>query len=390
MNWRSALISIIAILAVTWLLISAISVIQPVQGGSGSGSGSLGSGGGSGGGSGSGNGLGTGGGSGLGLNLPNFPINFHFPNLNLKNPFNIPIINFSFPDPFHFKFPPLNLSLVGSSKPSPPGGGGSTGSGKTTQTTPVQNNIIRLILNPLILIALVIAMTAIVLVIAMMKRQKPSSKKPRSKIGRVSANAQEAMEENLLIYPDQDDTKQHRSYGKSAVPYFSIDESNGLHLSIDRDLPPLWRYTDKLQYELEGGFSMELNSAYLGTGPAKDCIQINRGINQIKVKSGSFENHLEILGNVYEEDVIDALQANIGVSLLNDLSAKTIREILGSPALNEKIRDFVNLPKLIETFERVMYGRKNISRSEYETFLRNLKYSMKNPLIIWRSEKIGQ
>ena len=76
--------------------------------------------------------------------------------------------------------------------------------------------------------------------------------------------------------------------------------------------------------------------------------------------------------------------------LSNFFTSPYNQEILGSPALNEKIRDFVNLPKLIETFERVMYGRKNISRSEYETFLRNLKYSMKNPLIIWRSEKIGQ
>ena len=389
MNWRNAVVSIIAILVVTWLLISAITLIQPVQGGNGSGGGSLGSGGGSGGGSGTGNGLGNGPGSGFSLNLPNFPINFHFPNLNLKNPLNIPIINFSFPDPFHFKFPPLNISLTGGSKPNPPGGGGSSGTGKSTQTTPVHNNILKIILNPIILAILVIALTAILLVVMLMKREKG---KPKVSIKQHIAKKEESIitEEPQIIFEESDDTRGKVILSKVAVPYFSISSIDGLYLPIEKDLPPLWNYKDRMQYEIMDGISMFLNSNHVGDGPQAGEVSLNEGINSVQVKNNENNNEIKILGNVYEEDITDTIRANIGAEILEKEFSSTLRELLQSKKIENKIKDEKRALNMIHTFERALYGKKKISRREYEDFLRDLNNSIRSPLIIWRSEVIAQ
>ena len=391
MNWRSTAISIIAILLVTWLLISAITVVQPVQGGSGGNGGSLGSGTGSGGGNGGGTGLGNGNGNGLGLNLPNLPINFHLPSLNFKVPFNLPIINFSLPDPFHFVFPPLNLSLFGGSHPSTPGGGGHSGTGKGPQNTPKQTPVIPIILNPIFLIIIIIAVSAVLVALLLTNRQKlrPSLLK--------GTPVKEKMEQNLErpepvvpVFEDRE-TKEERILIKYAIPYFEIKSINGISLPVEKDLPPLWQYTDSMELKVQDSdLKISLNQKPVQISSKDTNVRLDDGLNSMVISydSGNTET-IEIVGNIYSEDVRDVMLANLGKEILERMKGNTLREILKDGKVMDNLNDSESSYSIALIFERVFYGKKAIGREEYERFLRGVRDSFKKPLIVWRKYEQG-
>jgi hypothetical protein len=68
----------------------------------------------------------------------------------------------------------------------------------------------------------------------------------------------------------------------------------------------------------------------------------------------------------------------------DELRTLTPRELAGLLAekYSETISDRSQLFKLIRVFERAFYGKKEISRSDYEEFLFSLSSSIKDPKVI--------
>lgn len=391
MNWRSTAVSIIAILLVTWLLISAITVVQPVQGGSGGNGGSLGSGTGSGGGNGGGTGLGNGNGNGLGLNLPNFPINFHLPPLSFKVPFNIPIINFSFPDPFHFVFPPLNLSLFGGSHPSTPGGGGHSGTGKGPQNTPKQNPIVPILLNPIFLIIIIIAVSAVLVVLLLTNRQRL---RPALIMGRPAMERPEQkMEKQESVIPviEEREREGEKVQIKYAIPYFEIKSIEGISLPVERDLPPLWQFSDSMEMKIfDSHLKITLNQESINISSGHISFKLEEGLNRMVISNESGKSQtIDMVGNIYSEDVRDVMLANLGRKILEEMNGKTLREILNDEKMKEYLDNREASKRIALIFEKVFYGKKTIKREEYEIFLRGVRESFRNPLIVWRKYEQG-
>ena len=176
---KSIAITIFVIIIASWILISSINNLQPIQSGlngptSGPGSASTGTG--------TGNGISGSGGPGIGnvFNFPNLNFNFNFPSLNfgsLKLP-NLPIFNIPF---IHFHLPSFNLNFFGSHnskqlQQNNQTGGSNSGAGqKSTSSNPINP----LILNEFIILIIVGILSFVIAVWA------PIACNPR--VGRQSA-----------------------------------------------------------------------------------------------------------------------------------------------------------------------------------------------------------
>jgi hypothetical protein len=390
---RSAIVVIIGMLLITWLLVSSIHSVPPSSSGSGSSAGS-GAAGGFGGFGSFGNFGGFGSGFGPGFGFPALNWNFSFFNLRFPNwTINFPSFNFKWPS---IHWPSFNFGGGGgggTGSGSGSGSGSGTGSGQSGQshssgpsgnarTTNTQQIVIPQNVITILLIVIVLIIVAGFAV--MMKNGFPKA---------FSRKTPQQLELEREMVPQ----------ASSTVPDFLVREMNlgenesiaefrgwGSNVGLIRpriaeDLPLIWSFEESLTMDVPEGSAIRFG---------------REGIN-IQSEGGRVEVFLQDISNVvkcsfedqndekwiravkYEEDVVKLFRLNLVKSREIDFKAMTPRELMNEVKKVEGVaKDSDKLYDMTKIFERAFYGQKQISRGEYEAFLRDLSGALASPKVI--------
>lgn len=371
MTYKKAVVSIIALVVVTWVLISSLSAIPVMNSQSG--------------GSGTGHGTGTGTGSGSGTGTGSL-FGFHFPTLNLHLPnFNIGSAFANLLSKLHITLPKLNITLpqtgakANSTSSSP--GGGNTGSGTTTNT---KHDVTPVVINPLFLeifMVIFIAM-AVILVAKSTFNRKKTGKPDQPDTGEelFEYNSREGKEENGAVEsggsPDQ------KTLDPRAIPQansFLSWNGNGLiKPKIPDDMPLLAKAGESLDISCPEDMKLFSNGTELSMN--KNAL-IVKGRNLLTGQSHSGNDTKTITGIDPMEDSQRQMIANFGESILNRNRTKTLREIILESDLSSLISNKEKLISAIGIYEKIYYGRKNINMNDYYEFLRSLRDALREPKV---------
>ena len=386
MERRQAILSIIALILVTWLLVSSLSEINNYNatGSSSSGPGTSGPGGslsGSGGSSG-----GFGGGIGLKFPIPSF--DFIFPTINFN--FLKPILNAIawflslFPIP-NIRFQSLKLPFTHYPASS---SSGNSGGGAGTSTQNQNPNVIPFLSNEyiLIFIAIITAIFIIMLIVRNANINKPLKK-----------NIKAATADKTLEIPNQpalfDDSAGEIDYthgrkflfSKISKPLKSWGGLDALTIPISADLPLVWSDSTPLDIDYSGSSGLKFNDVPLD----KNEVVLLYGLNTLTLNSGNKERVLELLGVPYEEHVRDSTIVNVPENIRSEILSKTLLEVYSMNEMKDEFRNPESIRDAMTICERVIYGKKRLKREEYEKFLRSLGSGFKNPNITWMVRKNG-
>ncbi len=384
MGYKKAVISIIAVVIVTWILISSLSSVPVVH------SSSPGSGSGSGGGTGSGSGPGSGLGSGFGFSLPNF--NFKLPslNLNLGSIFKIPNFHIKWPK-FNITLPPLNFNLTkaNTTSSSSGGGGGHGGHGSSSSVNNKVTVLQQIILNPIFLIVVVIAIAAIMSVYAI---KSMSGKKPKKKSnkkdgeGKDYKKSYDSRNEKNDVLQAVPETKTYsnsesRNYILKLKNFMGWEGKGYIKPEIPEDMPLIWDYESPLDIDIEKNMQINSSDSNLNGNMTHGKIRMNisRGKNMIKGIWDDGSEEKDIVGINIRDDAQKQLTGNLGNDILKSLKNSTLRELENSIDFQNMIKSKADADKLIRLYERIYYGQKRINSNEYYEFLRYLKNAMKDP-----------
>ncbi|MHB1492438.1 MAG: hypothetical protein ACYCSG_06655 [Thermoplasmataceae archaeon] len=390
---KTIALTLLVVIIASWLLISSISNLQPIQSGingptSGPGAASTGSGSGSGGG-GSG---GTNGGNLFNFKLPNFNFNLpSFKSLSLLIP-NIPTFNIPF---IHFTLPKFNLNIFGSprnnAKKSPGQASGSTSGagGKTTTNNPI---------NPLMinedLILIIIAIVASAMAIwFLMKIKRGGAFEKREKIKKIRSKDPEFEVEDLVLEPEIEDLKpnmqdEHRMYspflfGNGETAMKGWGGKGMIRPMIAEDLPLSWSLNNPLGLAIDDNIRVELNGLEVARKDGNHVyIRLKANCNKITGKSGITGDTKIIRGVDYESDIRDVFRLNMKDYLNKSNQTLTFREIAkSSDELKKGIKRNEDFQRALYTFEKIFYGSKDADRAIYEMFLRGMMHGIYNPII---------
>ncbi len=438
---KPTLLVLIGAILIAWLLVASIHPIQPVvnagsnnqnnnnnfnQGPS----------------TGAGNNLGGGGGSG-GWNLFRLPsfnfsfpnlLNIHWPNFNLKLPsWNIRWPSFRWPT---IHWPNWGLGLGGGSgSGSGPGSrsgtcqsegicqsgssGGGGGSGGTSgnsgsnvntvrsQTTKQQQQQVFFTipkdwLIAIVVVVLIIAGTILVMrsknaVLEKLKRGNPKQTQLDTPVPVIPPvlEGQPGSQSISIPFEAEEKVEDYKGWGS---------QGGFLKPLIDQGLPLIWGFDDPLALEAPKGTSVFLGKDNAPIG-MQDAPPKENAPQQQHLQTGfvSFRKPTNVLHGSYlqnadakwiravhyNEDVMKLFRLNF---LLNggESSDKilfgelTPRELI-TKITSEKpelVKDKQALNSLTRIFERAFYGKKKISRAEYEMFLKSLSMSLANPKVI--------
>ncbi len=384
MRHKKAIISIAAIIIVTWILISSLSSV-PVINSSGSGSG-----GGSNGGSGPSSGLGSGFGSGFGFNFPTF--NFKFPNLNLNFGLIFKATHFHIQWPtFNLTLPPLNLNTAKTNSSASKlggGGGGNSGHGSSSSVQNKINVIDQILLNPIFLI-IIVGIVGVIMAVYIVKNAGKHPRKPRNKKGETKQEYRETFDsrkENMDDLPSnviQENRESISNLSKViSLKNFKGWGGNGfIQPDIPVDMPLIWQEQDPLNVNVYK--AMEINSTdpeFRGKiGEGRFNVSIGRGINKIMGQWNDGKEEKDIYGINIWNDAQKQMMGNLGTKLMNALKNNTLREIRESSEFKNVVENIDDSDKLIKIYERIYYGKKSINIKEYYDFLRYIKNTMKDP-----------
>lgn len=371
MSTRKAVVSILALVVVTWVLISSLSAIPVINAQSGST--------GTGGGSGSGTGTGTGSGTGS-------LFGFHFPTLKLNLPnLNIGAFIANLFSKLHIKFPNLNITLpqtgakVNATSSSPGGGGGGTGT-----TSSNHNAVTPLVINPLLLeIFMVIFIgLAVLMVVKSTFSRKKGRNPPSSDIqGQLfEYNSKEEVEMNVHMEIDGL-AKTERLTSRSIPQVIPFSPWNGEGLikpDIPEDMPLFARAGESLNVTYPENMKLFSND---GEMVKKSKIQITEGKNILNGQSDSGTETKTIMGIYPKEDSQRQMIANFGENILNRNRSKTLREIMEESNLSQLISSKESLYHAVSIYEKIYYSKMDINMNVYYEFLRALKNSLKEPKI---------
>ncbi|MHB1439793.1 MAG: hypothetical protein ACYCSO_08605 [Cuniculiplasma sp.] len=383
MRYKKAIISIAAIVLVTWILISSLSSVPVIN------SSSSGSGGGSNGGSGSSSGLGSGLGSGFGFNFPTF--SFKFPNLNLNLGLIFKATHFHIQWPtFNLTLPPTNLNSAKTNSTSshPGGGGGNSGHGPSSNVQNKINVIDQILLNPIFLI-IIIGIVGAIMAVYLVKNAGKHPRKPRNKKEEAKQEYRETFDsrkENMDDLPSNAMQENRESISKLPnvinLKNFKGWGGNGfIQPDIPVDMPLIWQEQDPLNVNVCK--AMEINSTdpkFQGTiGEGRFNVSIGIGLNKIMGQWNDGKEEKDIYGINIWNDAQKQMMGNLGMKLMNALRNNTLREIRGSNEFRNVVENIDDSDKLIRIYERIYYGKKSINIKEYYDFLRYIKNTMKDP-----------
>ncbi|MDH2902285.1 MAG: hypothetical protein PXY39_15080 [archaeon] len=211
-------------------------------------------------------------------------------------------------------------------------------------------------------------------------------------------------EKEQLIFDNQTSAsmnKEQRSVGLVGKEVVSSLEGWGdggfVKPKISGDLPLIWSFDESLEISTPPGTMLKVGNRKAVRSSAIQDYFVSEFISLVEtcnVIQGVYEGEIDtkwIRAVHYNEDVVKLFQLNflIGSSEeeeKNELRVLTAREIVNK-IISEKTELIVSdsslaLFTIARIFERALYGRKQISRDEYEDFLRSLSKALVNPKVI--------
>lgn len=142
-----------------------------------------------------------------------------------------------------------------------------------------------------------------------------------------------------------------------------------IDLGIPRDLPLIWSVNEPLPIVIRGDALVTV------TGPGilrnSSLVMPSRGCYGINIKFNGGEERLFIRASDYRDDVIKFVRLNIGNAVIKDSATirEVMRQLVNDGIINDD-RDSINA--VVELFERIRYGLRDVDRRDYEEFLRAL------------------
>lgn len=407
---KPTLLVIIGALLIAWILISSIHPIQPVVTAGGSTQSQQST---------------NGEAGGSGFSFFKFPsLSFHFP--NLFN-FNWPNLNFTFPS-FNFKWPTIHWPNLGLGSGTGSGlgstglcqnqgicqngsGGGSGNSagdpGSSGQNDPpVQTQSTTRQQVPFtiprdLLIATVVVILVIAGIFLALRSKNATLNRPRR-------NFQQALVQTTVpVIPTAKDSEPDESLVLQFEADEKIDDFRGwgyqggfLRPKIDQSFPLIWGLDEPLEIEAPAGSTVYVgrdSPVEMWSSTAETLSGTVSFSEPSGVIHGSYQDSRDakwIRSVHYDEDVMKLFRLNF---LLNSQEENrsgelTPREIV-TKIISERpelVKDSTALLSLARIFERAFYGKKKISRQEYEVFLRSLSKALVHPKVIICGPKSSQ
>ncbi len=142
-----------------------------------------------------------------------------------------------------------------------------------------------------------------------------------------------------------------------------------IDMGIPRDLPLIWRFNEPLPIIIRGNAEVAVTKPGVLRGNL--LVMPSRGCYDISIRLGDREDHLFIRAGDYRDDIINFVRLNIGDAAIKD--SATIREVMRQLVSDGVVNgDWDSVNTIIELFERVRYGLRDVDRRDYEEFLRAL------------------
>jgi hypothetical protein len=397
---KPVLLVLIGSLLIAWLLVASIHQIQPVV----SAGGSLPS-------SPTPNSFQPGGSSLGNVSLFRLPsLNFHLPNLfNFKLPNlteGLPNFNFKWPS---FHWPNFGFGSgagsgqgsgsgpgTGSSDGGSGGSGGTGGSGQgqSATTSRAQQQPILTIPRDLLIAIVIIFLIAAGTLLVLRSRNSIASKFKKN----FQENLVEQLEPEIPLQKNVSQSLEQLTLNfepdEKIVDYVGWGRLGGfLRPNIDQSQPLIWSLDEPLKFESPTG-----SKVYLGKDRAIETLPNETGdrlVGDVTFTSPTNLIHASLDGERdlkwiravhYNEDVMKHFRLNFLLSAqeAKELGVMTPREIVNKLASDkaELVKDKSGLFALARIFERAFYGKKMISRDEYELFLHSLSQSLISPKVI--------
>lgn len=152
-----------------------------------------------------------------------------------------------------------------------------------------------------------------------------------------------------------------------------------LKLNIPPDLPLIWGINEPLTYEAVGNVTVKPGLGLIING--SQITASSEGCYEITGESGGESERLVIRFTEYSKDVENLFKLNVLANLKNP-SNLTPREAVIKLIEDGVIKNRADALSMIRIFESVHYGKRMISRRDYENYLRYLSSSHSEPKVI--------
>ncbi|MGC9136689.1 hypothetical protein [Caldivirga sp.] len=303
------------------------------------------------------------------LALPSVPIpmiiiELPLPNMTSKAPY----INIS----LHPQTPLNHFNGTGTGKGSGSGSGGSTQQSQRVSMPQIPTAVILAILIVVMVASSVFAALSI-----------------RGKDTRVSVEESEGEESVKLTAPQSTVVKaSNEAYAATEVrllpnervgPFKGWGGGRLLKFNIPPDLPLIWGINEPLTYEPVGNINVKPGSGLVING--SQITASSEGCYEIISESGGETERLMVRFTDYSRDVENLFKLNVLANLKNP-SNLTPRETVAKLSEDGVIKNKAEALKMTRIFESVYYGKRIISRGEYENYLRLLSRSHSDPKVI--------
>lgn len=376
---KSLLLSVAALVVVTWVLISSISTIPQISQGTQSNTGSQGNGGTS-------NNQGSSSSSSQGKGFSNGFLlgNFTFPHLNLpKFGLNLSFFNIRLPL-FHFNFPlhfPKFGSVFGFLFNGTNNGnytGNSTGSGKTGNTNGNGNTPTNTLRIPPYLLDIILA--AMVVLIAVIGSVSAARYRRRKK-----DDGSNLMEQELLVepVPEGQDTAQYSQRQYSVQDFHGWKTGNDVILpSIPDNLPLIYPFNEVLPVHLAGLADLQSHNSKLEkVGDLDFNVSLERGCSELKATWGEEQESKLFRGVDIRLESSLLLELNLFSKTGVNSDHLTAREILGRSEIESIVKNRKILESLLDSYEKTYYGLKHSSYHDFQGFLYGIRDAFIDPKI---------
>jgi hypothetical protein len=276
----------------------------------------------------------------------------------------------------------------GGSSSTPPSTGQSQNSGPSSQTVTsqtTQNNHVVLSLPYDLLLAIIILIIIFAGAIGFVSRRG------RTSLSGKKDSKSSAIQQLLQLSPVVSELAVSPVItelipGEMVVPFQGWGVQAGfVRPEIKPDLPLIWSLDEPMKVQVPEGATLSLEGGHLQKqSPTSYSVRFSLTCNSIVGTMQGTSETKYIRAVHYGEDVVKHFRLNffrISDVELSTLTPRELAEVLAQK-YSETISDRAQLFQLIRIFERTFYGKKEISRADYEDFLVSLSSSTTNPKVI--------
>lgn len=263
---------------------------------------------------------------------------------------------------FLLKFVHINITVpnpAGLLGYSNPGSGGPQGS-----QNPNTHSVPPLITySVMILIAIIVAIAGTASFSAFRKRTKKDD--DEGDLSLLRAKEEEEKAEDYLFKPINIKTVEFSGWKKG---------NDLINPEIPEDLPIIYPAGTPLAVHLRNEARLSGNYTVLGEPGGSDVnISLNLGCFEATAEKGMEKESKIFKGVVVRDEISLLLRVNLSRIITEGAEVKTVRELINSDEFAGKIKDRKRLLGLIRSYERAYYGMKETDLNEFQRFLYGIR-----------------